>query len=162
MSRGKGHAENGKVVLELKGIAQSFPQADGGRLEVIRKANLSLHRGEMVALIGPSGSGKSTLLHITGMLEKPAGHDEEDDDAGTFDGAEPGGQTEKDHPDEKKARCFLGPGKRVPGEATDHLDQHDDENAGAGGTRRDICNDPDEGTERGAQGSVHGNAFPRK
>jgi lipoprotein-releasing system ATP-binding protein len=73
MSRGKGHAQNGNVVLELKDIRQSFPQADGGRLEVIRQANLTLRRGEMVALIGPSGSGKSTLLHIAGMLEKPVG-----------------------------------------------------------------------------------------
>ncbi|WP_374651847.1 ABC transporter ATP-binding protein [Dongia sp.] len=65
----KGHANNGDVVLQLKGIRQSFPQAEG-RLEVIRNADLTLRRGEMVALIGPSGSGKSTLLHITGMLEK--------------------------------------------------------------------------------------------
>lgn len=65
----KGHANNGDIVLELRGIRQSFPQAEG-TLEVIRNADLTLHRGEMVALIGPSGSGKSTLLHITGMLEK--------------------------------------------------------------------------------------------
>ncbi len=68
----KGHANNGDIVLELKGIRQSFPQAEG-RLEVIRNADLTLRRGEMVALIGPSGSGKSTLLHITGMLEKAVG-----------------------------------------------------------------------------------------
>ena len=58
-------------VLELKGIRQSFAEAGGGRLEVIRSADLALHPGEMVALIGPSGVGKSTLLHITGMLERP-------------------------------------------------------------------------------------------
>ncbi len=58
-------------VLELKGVRQSFKEAGGGRLDVIREANLQLFPGEMVALIGPSGAGKSTLLHITGMLEKP-------------------------------------------------------------------------------------------
>jgi lipoprotein-releasing system ATP-binding protein len=68
----RGHANNGDVVLELKGIRQSFPQAEGV-LEVIQNADLTLRRGEMVALIGPSGSGKSTLLHITGMLEKAVG-----------------------------------------------------------------------------------------
>jgi len=58
-------------VLQLKGIRQSFKEAGGGRLDVIREANLDLIPGEMVALIGPSGAGKSTLLHITGMLERP-------------------------------------------------------------------------------------------
>lgn len=62
-------SNNSIIILELQGIEQSFAQVEG-RLDVIRRADLKLLRGEMVALIGPSGSGKSTLLHITGMLEK--------------------------------------------------------------------------------------------
>ncbi len=57
-------------VLALSSICRSYA-ASNGPLEVLRHANLSLSRGELVALIGPSGSGKSTLLHIAGLLDSP-------------------------------------------------------------------------------------------
>ena len=61
-------------VLELKGIQQSFPEAGGGRLDVIKSADLALYPGEMVALLGPSGSGKSTVLSlVAGILRPSAG-----------------------------------------------------------------------------------------
>ena len=40
-------------------------------LEVIKELNLSIGRGEFIAIIGPSGRGKSTVLNILGGLDIP-------------------------------------------------------------------------------------------
>jgi lipoprotein-releasing system ATP-binding protein len=54
--------------LRLTGITRAFRQ---GRktLEVLRGVDLSVARGEIVALVAPSGAGKSTLLQIAGLLD---------------------------------------------------------------------------------------------
>ncbi|NBO17979.1 MAG: ABC transporter ATP-binding protein [Proteobacteria bacterium] len=58
------------AVLELKDIVRSYTQ--GGRtLDVLRRLNLRVGRGECLALVGPSGSGKTTLLQIAGLLDTP-------------------------------------------------------------------------------------------
>ena len=52
------------VMLRMTSICKSF-----GDLEVLRGIDLSLTRGEVLAIIGPSGSGKSTLLRCINKLE---------------------------------------------------------------------------------------------
>ncbi len=54
--------------LILTGLSRSFTQGDT-TIEVLRGVDLTLQRGEIIALLGPSGSGKSTLLQAAGLLE---------------------------------------------------------------------------------------------
>jgi lipoprotein-releasing system ATP-binding protein len=56
--------------LELRAVARRY-RTEAGSLEVLRGADLTLARGEIVALVAPSGAGKSTLLHLAGLLERP-------------------------------------------------------------------------------------------
>ncbi|WP_033073102.1 ABC transporter ATP-binding protein [Sphingopyxis sp. MWB1] len=56
------------ATLELVDLRRSFEQA-GVRIDVLRGIDATLHRGEIVALLGPSGSGKSTMLQAVGLLE---------------------------------------------------------------------------------------------
>lgn len=44
-----------------------------GTVQVLKNVDITIHKGEVVAIVGPSGSGKSTLLHILGTLDKPDG-----------------------------------------------------------------------------------------
>jgi putative ABC transport system ATP-binding protein len=59
----------GGAILEARDLMLSF-----GETPALRGASLSVHRGEVVAIMGPSGSGKSTLLHcLAGILVPDAG-----------------------------------------------------------------------------------------
>ena len=57
------------MLLEVSSLKKGFG-AGSSRLEVLKGVDLSMKRGELVALMGPSGCGKSTLLNIIGGLLK--------------------------------------------------------------------------------------------
>ena len=60
------------MLIALKGISKSYQTSHGAPpYQVLKDANLSIDKGEMVAIKGSSGAGKSTLLHIIGCLDKP-------------------------------------------------------------------------------------------
>lgn len=59
------------VVLALQGIEKTYKQGKPGEVKVLQGVDLTLNRGEIVALVAPSGAGKSTLLHIAGLLDTP-------------------------------------------------------------------------------------------
>jgi putative ABC transport system ATP-binding protein len=57
-------------MIQLSNICKTY-LIGKRQLEVLREINLSVKKGEMVAIMGPSGSGKTTLLNTIGCLDKP-------------------------------------------------------------------------------------------
>ena len=57
-------------LIEARGLFKQFP-AGQERITILDGLDLTLNRGESVAVVGASGIGKSTLLHILGTLDRP-------------------------------------------------------------------------------------------
>ena len=54
-------------VIELTDVSRRY-----GDVLALRELSLSIHAGELLAVVGPSGSGKSTLLQLMGTLDRPS------------------------------------------------------------------------------------------
>lgn len=59
------------AVLDLAGIEKAYNRGKPNEVAVLRGIDLTVARGEVVALVAPSGAGKSTLLHVAGLLDTP-------------------------------------------------------------------------------------------
>lgn len=71
---GNGGQEVQEVLIRLENLVKIY---DTGAIRVLglKKINLTIKRGEFVAIMGHSGSGKSTLMNILGCLDRPTlGH----------------------------------------------------------------------------------------
>ena len=60
----------GDAVIDLRGVAKSY-RLGQHVIHALRGVDLTVQRGEVVALTGPSGSGKSTLLNLCGLIDVP-------------------------------------------------------------------------------------------
>ena len=53
------------MILKASNIYKSY-----GSLPILKGVDITVHKGEIVSIVGASGAGKSTLLHIIGTLDK--------------------------------------------------------------------------------------------
>jgi len=58
-------------ILIVDQLTKGYPTAGGQTLSVLEDLNLTVERGEFVAITGESGCGKSTLLQVLGVLDRP-------------------------------------------------------------------------------------------
>ncbi|GIE98919.1 ABC transporter ATP-binding protein [Paractinoplanes rishiriensis] len=75
-------------VLDVRGVTKVYGTGDTA-VHALGGVDLTVERGEYIAIMGSSGSGKSTLMHILGCLDVPT--------AGRYllDGVDPGGLTDR-------------------------------------------------------------------
>jgi putative ABC transport system ATP-binding protein len=63
-----------EIVIQTRDLTKEFVR-DEFHVVALKDANLDVHRGEFVTLMGPSGSGKSTLLHLIAAMDRPTDGD---------------------------------------------------------------------------------------
>lgn len=61
-------AQDRPILIELKRLTKAYGQGQA-RFQALKGIDLTIYKGEFVALMGPSGSGKSTVMNILGCLD---------------------------------------------------------------------------------------------
>ena len=57
-------------LVRVENLSKSYGKGEA-KVDALKNINLSIKKGEFIAIVGPSGSGKSTLLHLLGGVDKP-------------------------------------------------------------------------------------------
>ena len=57
-------------LLRVENLSKTYGKGEA-KVDALKNINLSIKKGEFIAIVGPSGSGKSTLLHLLGGVDKP-------------------------------------------------------------------------------------------
>lgn len=58
-------------VITVKNVGKTYYMDGGMKQNVLKGVNLTVEKGEFVAIMGPSGSGKSTFMNLLGCLDRP-------------------------------------------------------------------------------------------
>ena len=61
------------MLIEIKNIYKIYNEGKESEVRALDGVDLTVEKGEFVAVVGTSGSGKSTLLHMLGGLDRPTG-----------------------------------------------------------------------------------------
>jgi len=72
MSRRMGQEQTAAPVIETRGLGKVYSPGSEAEVVALKDVDLTIRRGDFVAIMGPSGSGKSTLMNLIGCLDTPS------------------------------------------------------------------------------------------